>query len=304
MKTKSAVWAGLIFLFSCLSSGWAQNAAGLEAKIQKYYSQLSACLEAEDLEGVLSLTTDDYQEIYIARDREGSRNLFKSIFASLDDIHMATTALDISQSGQFIKVLREEKISARSGGGELKEISNKTVLDYLIQEGDSLKCARYASVEKDRIRNISGQAYKDADAGFSFIAPAGWEIIPGGHPIPGAVCVLAPDKTSAALLGYVKTPGFSAQQAAEGDETITKGLAKPETYQLVKSGPIKIGSFEGYEIESRFAIPNVQDRYRRRVYFKAHGSLYVLCFDAIPYTQWDSVKDGFQSIMNSFKLSE
>jgi hypothetical protein len=71
MKTKSAVWAGLIFLFSCLSSGWAQDAAGLE--------------------GVLSLTAEDYQEVSIAGDQEESRNLFKSIFASLDDIHMATT---------------------------------------------------------------------------------------------------------------------------------------------------------------------------------------------------------------------
>ncbi len=304
MKSKSAVWVGFIFLFSCLSVGRAQDRAGLEAKIQKYYSQTGSYAEAENLEGLMSFVADDYQEIFIGRDRNGFRELAKSIFATLDNIQITTTVLDISQSGQFIKVLKEEKVSARSGGGEIKEISNKAAIDYLIPEGDSLKIVRSASIEKTRLPNISGQTYKDEQGGFSFTAPAGWEIIPGGHPMPGAVCVLAPDKTSVAMLGYLKTPGISAQQAAEGDETVGKGLSKPETYQLFKSGPINVGSYEGYEIESRFAIPNLQDRYRRRVYFKAHGSLYVLCFDAMPYTQWDSVKVGFQSILDTFKLSE
>jgi hypothetical protein len=305
MKSKSAVTVGFILVFACMSSVWAQDSAGLKAKVQAFYDQESAFIQAKDLEGLMSLVSDDYQVILAGLDREGAKSLAKIGLSSYDELQATFTPLKIAQSGRFIKVLRDEKVMGRSGGGDWKEMSNKQIIEYLVQEGNSLKSARSADLDKNRLSYIHGSTYKDEESGFSFVVPDGWDIIPWIHPtMQGSVLAVAPDRTSVAMMGYVKTPGITAQQAAEGDENLGKALSKAETYQLYKSGPITFKGHEGFEIESRFNLPSAQDRYRRRVYFKAHGSLYVLCFDAIPYTQWDSVKDGFQQILDSIKVED
>ncbi len=306
MKSKSTVLVGFILVFACMSSLWAQDDAGLKAKVQAFYDQETALLQAKDFEGLMSLVSEDFQAIMAGLDREGVKNMIKTGLSSFEEIKAAFTPLEITRSGNFIKVLREEKIMGKSGGGdEWKEISNKQVFEYLVQEGSSLKTARSSDIDKTRLSFINGSTYKDEEGSFSFTVPDGWEIIPWIHPtIKGSVLAVAPDKTSVALMGYVKTPGLTSQQVAEMDENLAKALSKAETYQLYKSGAISYKGLEAFEIESRFNIPNAQDRYRRRVYFKAHGSLYVLCFDAIPYTQWDNVKDGFQQILDSVKVDD
>jgi len=305
MKSKSTVAVGFILVFACMSSVWAQDNAGLKAKVQAFYDQESSFIQAKDFEGLMSLVSDDYQAIMAGLDREAVKNMVKAGLSSYDEIQATSTPLEITRSGSFIKVLRDEKIMGKSGGGDWKEISNKQIVDYLVQEGNTLKTARSADIDKSRLSYINGPTYKDEEGSFSFVVPQGWEIIPWVHPtMKGSVLAVAPDKTSVAMMGYVKTPGLTAQQVAEGDEGLGKALSKAETYQLYKSGAITFKGLEAFEIESRFNIPSAQDRHRRRVYFKAHGSLYVLCFDAIPYTQWDSVKDGFQQILDSIKVDD
>jgi hypothetical protein len=305
MKSKSAGVVGLILLFVCVSGVLAQDNASLKAKAQAFYDQESSLVQAKNLEGLMSFVSDEYQAIMAGLDREGAKSILKSIFSSVDEIKATLTALDASPSGRFIKVLRHEKVMVRSGGGEWEELSNKQIIEYLVQEGGVLKTARSADMDKTRLSYINGLTYKDPESGLSFVVPNGWEIIPSMHPtIKGYVLALAPDKTSVAMMGYGRMPGSTAQQIAEGDENIGKALSKAETYQLYKSGPITLKGIEGFETESRFNIPNAQDRHRRRVYFKTHGLLYVLCFDAIPYTQWDNVKDGFQQILDSVKVED
>jgi hypothetical protein len=304
MKSKWIVATGIVLMFACLSGTWAQD-AGLKAKVAAFYNQVNACYQTKNLEGYLSLMTEDFQIIMAGLDREGARSYLKSLFASYDQFQAAYTPLEITQSGRYIRVIREEKIQGKSVNGDWKEVSNKQMLDYLVQEGSSFKFARTTDFDKTRMNTISGQMYKDEQSGLSLTAPDGWEIIPGMHPsMKGTVFIMAPDKLSMALIGYVKIPGITAQQAAEGDEQLAKVLTKDGVYELYKTGPIHVGSYEGFEIESRFNIPNAQDRHRRRVYFKAQGSLYVMCFDAIPFSQWDNVKVGFQQILDSLRIEE
>ena len=93
---------------------------------------------------------------------------------------------------------------------------------------------------------------------------------------------MAPDGSSAAMLGHVKAAGVNPQQAVEGDEAMAKLLSKPGTYKLIRSGPIRVNGLEGFEIESEFFITGDRERHRRRVYLIAGDLLYVLCFDGIP----------------------
>ena len=91
------------------------------------------------------------------------------------------------------------------------------------------------------------------------------------------------------------------KKAAEGDEAIGRVLSKPGTYRLLRSGTVRINGYEGFEIESEFFFIGDRERRRHRVYLSAGDMLYVLCFDAMPARQWGSVKDGFQSILNSVR---
>ena len=175
----------------------------------------------------------------------------------------------------------------------------------LIQQGDSLKFARAAEIDRNRLNNVVGQKYRDDQIGLSFAVPANWSIFPTkwNPAVQGAVFVLAPDFTSAAVLGVVKASGMSGQQAAETDEAMGKTISPPGTYKLFKSGPIRINGHEGYEIESEFFVPFDRERHRWRVYFNAGDALYPFCFDAMPFKQWDQVKEGFQFILDSVKVA-
>ena len=305
MRSRSAVWVGFSLALAWLSQSWAQESPTLQAKVQSLYDQSNAMYRAKNAESLMSLLTDDFQVIMAGLDREGVEKQLRSLLQSYEELEEKDTLISITPSGRYFKVVRDSKLSGRTGSGDRKEIASKSGIDYLIEEGGSLKIARTAEIDKPRLSLINGPHYKDEDGGFSFTAPDSWDVIPGLHPLmKGTILALAPDKTSVALIGYLKTPGITAQEAAEGDEAVTKALSNPDTYQSLKSEPIHIGPFEGYETESKFSLPNAQDRHRRRVYFKAHGNLYVLCFDAIPYSQWDSVRGGFQQILESIEVQD
>jgi len=305
MKIRLAATIGVLAAFFFTSFARAQD---LRAKIEAFYSQSDSVTNDKDLDGCVSLLTEDYRILLSGMDREGARNTTKSVMSSYEEIQMQSTPLEISQYGEFIKVLVHSKVRVKTKDGDWADLVEIHSFDYLRYEGGSLKAARSVEIDKTRLDFIKGQTYGDADAPLAFTAPNGWGIIPVAYPSPamkGAVLVLPPDLNSMAFAAYLKAPGISAKQAVESDEAVTKALSKDSVYELYKSGTVDIGSYEGFETESKFILPNNVDiRHRHRVYFKAHGNLYVLFFDAIPFTRLNEVKEGFQSILTSVKVDD
>lgn len=303
MKRKSSITIGLILVIACASGVMAREDAKLKAKVDAFYEQMDQRWKTKDLEGIMSLLTADFQWIYLGRTREATRAVYKDIFDAYDEFRTTNTPVEITRSGNWIKVLNDSKMEVRRRNKEWTDASMGATVDLLVQEGNTLKIARSTTVDKLRLPNVVGQTYRDPQTGLSFSVPRDWQIFPSSvHPtIQGGVFVLAPDGTSGAMLGYVKAPGISAQQAAEGDEALGKILSLPGTYRLIKSGPVRVNGLDGFEIESEFFILNDRERHRHRVYLVAGDLLYVLCFDAMPFKQWDKVKDGFRFILNSVK---
>ena len=303
MKYRPSIAFGLMLISTCVSGIQARDDARLKEKVEALYQKAGKALETKDLESYISLLAEDYQNIFAGRDREQSKNLLKDLFEAYDNLRVNNLFQGITRSGNWIRVLNDSKIEGKTRNKDWEVISQTTTLDLLSESGQSLKIARSAQIDKYRLANISGQTYQDTQTGFTFMVPKGWDIFPtSGHPmIKGNVIILAPDGTSAAMLGYVSVPGIKARQASEGDEALCKILSKPGTYRLIRSGPIRINGLEGFEIESEFFLPNDRERHRHRVYLNAGDLLYVLCFDAIPSREWDKVKDGFQYILNSVR---
>jgi hypothetical protein len=302
MKRRLFITFGLILSIACCSDAWARGNPRLRAKIEAFYNQRDQLYGTKNLEGCMAQLTDDFQFIYFGLNRESSRATLKDFFDAYDELRSEHQILDISQSVHMIKVVSESKLEGRSRNKEWKVISQGTSLELLVEKGNALKIFRSTIIDKYRLNYVVGQTYRDAQTGFSFTAPKNWDIFPTTvHPtIQGCVFILAPDGTSAAMLGYVKAPASFAKQAAEGDEALGKVLSN--TYRLIKSGPIRVNGLEGWEIESEFLIPiDQRERHRRRVYLNADGLLYVLCFDGMPFGQWDKVKDGFQFILDSIR---
>ena len=303
MKRSATIMVGLILVTACVSGVWAKDDARLKARVQALYEKAEQAFQAKDLEGYMSLLTDDFQGIFLGRDREGNKSLLKDLFDGYSSLRVDNALLEITRSGNRIRVINEVKIEGKSRNKDWALISQATSLDLLVQEGNSLKIFRSTQIDKYRMTNVSGQTYRDGQTGFSFTVPSNWEILPTtAHPtIQGGVFVMAPDGSSAAMLGHVKAAGVNPQQAVEGDEAMAKLLSKPGTYKLIRSGPIRVNGLEGFEIESEFFITGDRERHRRRVYLVAGDLLYVLCFDAMPFKQWDRVKGGFQFILNSVR---
>ena len=304
MKIRPTVILGFILVLACVTGAWAQDAA-LRAKVEDLFEKADQYTEAKDLEGHMTLFADDWQLILAGTDLKGARDYIKQLFQDNDELWAGHLILDIKQSGKVIRVISDQMRKGRKDDGNWVEIYHRPELHYLIREGNHLKFLRTAEIDKDRLKNIDGQTYKDENAGFSFTVPESWGIIPSKHPtLQGFVLALAPDMTSVAMLGHLKIPGINlnARQAIEGDEVTTENASTKDTYKLFSSGPITVGGYEGFQTESEFLIENSQTRHRRRVYCKADAFLYVLCFDAIPPKNWDMVKDGFQSILDSIQF--
>jgi hypothetical protein len=301
MKRRRFITFGLILSIACCSVAWARSNARLRAKIEAFYNQMDQFYETKNLEGCMARLTDDFQFIYFGLDREGSRATLRDFFDAYDELRSEHQILDISQSVNMIKVVLDSKLEGRSGNKEWKVISQGASLDFLVEKGNALKVFRSTAIDKHRLKYVVGQTYRDAQTGFSFSVPKKWNIFPTtAHPtIQGCVFVLAPDGTSGAMLGYVKAPAGYAKQAAEADEALGKVMSS--TYRLIKSGPIHVNGLEGWEIESEFLIPSDRrERHRHRVYLNG-DVLYVLCFDGMPFGQWDKVKDGFRFILDSIR---
>lgn len=301
MKRRAPVIIGLVLFSAYVSAAWARDDAGLRADVEALYHKADQAWQDRNLEGYMSLLAGDFQGIFAGRDREGIRSFIKDLFDAYDELRVTNGFLSIRRSGKWIQVLNDSKLEGRSRN-KWSLISQNTNADLLVQEGRTLKYARSIQVDRHRLDNLNGLAYRDPQTGFSFTVPKNWEIFPSPHPtVQGGVVVMAPDGSSAAILGYVKAPGIDTKKAAEGDEAIGKVLSKPGTYRLMRSGPVRINGYEGFEIESEFFFIGDRERHRHRVYLNAGDLLYVLCFDAMPARQWDKVKDGFKHILNSIR---
>ena len=305
MKSQSTVMVGFILVFACVPGVLAQDNATLKAKVETLFSKLTQVYGAKDVQGYMSVLADDYQLIFSGTGRETTLATIKDIFKAYDRVREGHTILEITQSGNMIKVVFDGKLEGKAGNEDWEVIDQSTNVFFLVQENGFLKVARSAQVDKYRMTNVNGQTYKDDQIGFSFTAPAKWEIFPSVHPLmQGTVYALAPDKTCVAVFGFVNAPGASAQQAVEGDEASGKASSLPGIYKLFKSGRINISGHEGFQTESKFFIPFTHEVYRRRVYFNAGALLYVICFDAVPPNQWDKVKSDFQLILDSIKVKD
>jgi ketosteroid isomerase-like protein len=305
MKIRSTITVGFVLLLGCLSTGRAQVDAELREEIREVFQKADTFAGAKDLNGFMSLFAEDFELIPAGLTKEGTRESFDKFFKANDEIWADHMLLDISRAGDKIRVICDEIVKGRSGDGGWQELAQSSVIYYLIRDGDSLKFFRAAEVDRSRLKCINRQTYRNETSGFSFTAPENWTILPSKHPtMEGVVNALAPDMSSVTLFGYVNLPStISARQVLEGEEMATEKASQKGTYNLFKSGPIEFKGYEGFETESEFQIPAGQARHRRRVYFHTGDRLFVLCFDAIPPQNWDAVKDDFQSILDSIKLT-
>jgi len=305
MKSRSTIIIGFILALMGFSETRAQVDADLRTKVEALYHQAEHSWATRDLDLYMSLLAENYEDIFAGADRKGIRSVLRIRFMGYEELRAEYTILDVSQSGRFIRAAVNVKVEGKSSEGIWATLADTVSLSLLIQEGGSLKIYRSTETDGDRLKNVRGQTYRDEQINLSFTVPENWHIFPTvAHPaLQGCVFILAPDMSSATMIGYVKVPGVSAKKAVEGDEAATKILSDPEKYELFRSGPITVDGHQGFETESKFFILlEGRERHRRRVYFNAGGSLYVVCFDAMPFSQWNQVKDGFQSILDSIKV--
>ncbi len=300
MKTKALSHFALVLMMACSPGLWAQGYDSLKSRVGTLYDKADRMLEAKDVDGFMSLLADDYQLLFAGKDREGLRSTLNIRFMGYSELRADHSILEITRLGDIVKVINEQKLEGKSGES-WKVLSQATVIDLLTENDGVLKFCRSVEIDMSRLGNISGQTYRDDKISFS--APENWIIIPTSHPtLQGVAYVLAPDRTSAAIIGHVRAPGVTGRQAAEGDENLCKIVSTDGKYKLFKSGAIRVNGYEGFETESSFHIMLDRERHRWRVYFTADDVLYPLVFDAVPPRQWDQFKDGFQYILNSVRV--
>ncbi|MEW6238609.1 MAG: hypothetical protein AB1656_24760 [Candidatus Omnitrophota bacterium] len=295
----------IIAIFS--ATVWAEDAA-LRAKVEALYASYKQAIEAKDVDAVMANYSYDYLAIFMGIPKESQRDMIKGLFNLCQgDIRWSAKIESVEQKGDYIKVvsniLLEEKKDAK-----WTPISKNAYVEFLSEEKGALKIRSNAAINKERLKWIDGNQYKDGNTGVSLTAPKDWTIIPMIVPnMNDGVAVIAPDAVCVGVLGMLELPGnIGGKEAVEGDDAAAKRLAG-DSYKLFQSGPRTVGGAEGYESVSQFQLvvdkAVFPERKRWRVYFKSGGLLYIFNFDAFPPDRWEKVKPGFESILNSFALS-
>ncbi len=102
MKRRSTVLVGLILILTCMSSLWAQGDATLGKQVTELYDKTNQYCAAKDIEGLLSLISDDFQGIFAGVGREAIRSSFEEYFKKSDQLRADYSISEITPLGDTI----------------------------------------------------------------------------------------------------------------------------------------------------------------------------------------------------------
>ncbi len=305
------ITCGMLILFAA-SFCVAETEAELRQRVEDYYKGYAKTLADEDMDAAFTFYSKDFSFVFAGPSLNLIKKQMDGLFKGFDDIRAEYDLQSNERIGDTIHVRMHAVVKGRAAGGEgdsqseLKTLEEQSFLEILIEEDGRLKSRTAAVVDDDGYKNMQGQTYKNQITGCSFTAPEDWIVIPTNFPkMLEAVLLLAPDLSSACFYGYLEIPyQAGAKEAYEGDDDVTRRLAKDSYYEF-EQGPMTVAGYEAYGGLSKFIIPeDDRDRQRRRVYLTAGGLMHVLMFDAIPSANWPKVEPGFQSILDSFSLDD
>ena len=178
MRSRWTIAAVFILFVTCISDVQAKEDVKLGAEVEELYKKADEALEAKDLKGFMSLLTDDYQSIFSGSDRDGIRSALNVRFMGFSELRAEHTIFDITRSGDLITVINEQKLEGKYPDRSWRVIAQSTVVDLLVQQSNSLKFARSAQIDKDRLKCVNGQTYRNEQTGFSFTVPENWRLFP------------------------------------------------------------------------------------------------------------------------------
>ncbi len=298
-----------IFLLAlaCLTPVWAQDDAELRAKVENLYERIDRSMESKDIDAYMTNFSSDFTVIGQGLDVKKYREVIeKHLFGNMDRIRAGHTLGKIDRAGKYIKVLSDHTIEWQNEGDTDWTKKDQTEINLLVTDGDAFKLRCSAIVNKERLDNIQDCMYQDVKIGHSFSVPEGWILLPVAMPqMLGGVTFLAPDSINVGgFFGYLELPyNIGAKEAIESDDAAMKKLVQG-TFELIQSGPTKLGDLEAYESLSRFSFSEGdKEQMRRRIYFTTGGLLYVFIYDVHPADQWDKMESSFQTILDSFSLT-
>jgi len=176
--------------------------ARLKSKVTAFYETVDWMYAEKNLDGYMALFADDFQILLAGAGRDVIQAAVKKMFDENAEMRARHTILEIAPYGDRIGVVFDQKVEGKPADGDWKTIAENTVIEFLVQQNDSLRLSRSAEFDKSRMSCIAGRAYKDNQSGFSFTVPENWAIIPSKHvTLQGIVLVAAPDMSSSALFG-------------------------------------------------------------------------------------------------------
>ncbi len=279
----------------------------LNKKVEQFYHSMEQATLAKDVDACFSYYSSDYKGLLFGPKKEDFIEIIKKLFSENDGIRLNCKIERIEPFENFIQVIQEETVEVKKTSDSEWTLLNKQMCaDFLKEENGELKLLVNTPVNKDRFQYIQGKRFSNETIGISFSVPNDFIIIPAVHPtLSGSLAFLSSDASFTGMFAYVELPyNVGAKEAVLADDAAVKRIAG-DSHQSIRTGPVPVGNLEAFECVSQFQFSNeAEARKRRNVYFTAGGLLYVFIFDAVPASKWEQLEPKFQSILDSFVLSE
>jgi hypothetical protein len=82
MKRRSTAVVGFMLILTCMPGLWAQDDAALRKQVTELYDKTNQYCAAKDINGFMSLMTDDFQMIYVGVGREAIRSGLSALISN------------------------------------------------------------------------------------------------------------------------------------------------------------------------------------------------------------------------------
>ncbi|MGI6458404.1 MAG: PsbP-related protein [bacterium] len=298
----------LFAVFTFLSGAASFSAEGqdLQAQVKALFERYDQAIEQENLVDLMDCFSTDFMAVFAGSNREQLQNQMQTHFQDYEELQVERNIIMVKSTQPFDMAISQMSLKGRAKDAtEAKELFNTHFVDFLQESDGQLKIQAKAVIDEKRLEKLEAKTYEDQHIGYSFNAPEDWYLIPSFISVlSDVVLFLAPDGSSSGMFGMIELPyNADAKTAVVGDDAMAKQIA--ERFNLITEGEITVNGISGYQSETEFLIKeDGRERKRWRVALMSGGLVYVLVLDAIPPSQWDQLMPAFQSIVNSFTLTE
>ncbi|MBI1850919.1 MAG: nuclear transport factor 2 family protein [Planctomycetes bacterium] len=265
--------------------------------------EMEAAFAGKDAKRYGFLLASNYDGDLGCVDREKALERFRALFETHREIQVALKPVAFDEDRTCAALTVNAHFDLHGDKSDVLA-PDATYLWVLAREDGRVKLRTEIEIESDSAKRSHAPAFESTKAGFHVDRPADWLFLdPKKKGLTSdMVLLLKPSSESLICLAGLDLPRETdPKEVQTGDDAMLQSLC-PNEFQLLRSGPIEIGSAKGYQSLLRCTFEGRQIE-RWRLTFIEGRAMYAIVCHSTPPEQFERERDAFERVVNSFRIT-